>query len=286
MSNRSIIPLFFLLAFLLLAACNPSGPESAPTIAVTVEATATAIVPATTRQVESTAEPPAPTETSPAAPPEAGEGASLDAFVVGLKDTIEARDFEALQGLMSDPFSIGYWLSEGVSLTPAEATEQFESSLLPEGAQIVWADPDMDLAPLLQGQPPATFLPPDKEVVATLLSYGWGENRGGEAIHFITRQADGSFRWDLMLYSGFGFGGLPTDTVAIVINSDEATFYDGPGTNFNPVATVFGGMNWPVVGVSQDNLWWRLVCYGDNNELIPQCWVSADPAVSSPTTLP
>jgi hypothetical protein len=181
---------------------------------------------------------------------------------------------------------VGYWLSEGVSYAPAEAAAFLESAMLPEGAQIVWADPEMDLAPLLQGQPPATFLGPDKEVAAALLSYGWGENGDAEAIQFISRQADGSYRWELMLYSAFGFMGLPTDVEAVIVNADEATFYAGPGTEYEPVATVFGGQTYPVIGVSQDQQWWRLRCYDDVNALIPQCWVSADPAVTSPTTLP
>jgi hypothetical protein len=119
-----------------------------------------------------------------------------------------------------------------------------------------------------------------------LLSYGWGPDAGGEAIQFITKQPDGTFQWELMLYSGFGFTGFPTDVEAVVINADEATFYSGPGDTFEAVATVFGGMPYPVTGVSQDNAWWRLRCYDDNNVLIPQCWVSADPAITSPTTLP
>lgn len=191
-----------------------------------------------------------------------------------------------MQTLMADPFSVGYWLSEGVSYSPAEAAQLLETSLLPDGSQVTWADPGMDLASLLQGQPPASFLGPDRQVAAALLSYGWGEDGSAEAIQFITQQPDGTFRWELMLYSGFGFTGLPTDVAAVLINADEATFYSGPGESYEPVATVFGGMTYPVIGVSLDQQWWRLTCYDDNNVLMPQCWVSADPAISSPTAAP
>jgi hypothetical protein len=210
--------------------------------------------------------------------------ASLDEFISGLMSAIDSRDFAALQRYMTDPFTIGYWLSEGVSSSPAEAVELFESSFLPEGAQIIWADPDTDLSWMLQGQSPGSFLGPDKEVVAALLSYGWGEDAAGEAIQLITQRPDGTYSWEFMLYSGFGFAGFPSEVTAVVINADEATFYDGPGTTFNPVATVFGGTTYPVIGASTDNQWWRLRCYDDNNALIPQCWVSADPAITSPTT--
>jgi hypothetical protein len=212
--------------------------------------------------------------------------ASLDEFIDGLKQAIASRDFTTLESLMADPFTVGYWMSEGVQSSPAEAAALFESNFLPDDAQIVWADPATDLSPMLQGQPPETFLAPGKELAAALLSYGWGPDAGAEAIQFITRQPDGTFKWELMLYSGFGFNGFPTEVKAVVINVDEATFYSGPGEEYEPVAIVFGGMPYPVVGVSQDNGWWRLRCYDDNNVLIPQCWVSADPAVTSPTTLP
>lgn len=273
-----------LLVLLLAAACTPGGAPTETTppamdIALTLPPAPTD-APAEAATDTPATEPTATAEGTPASP------VTADDFIATLQEAVAARDFATLQGLMADPFTVGYWLSEGVSYTPAEAAAFLESNVLPAGAQIVWADPDMDLAPMLQGQPPASFLGPDKEVAAAMLSYGWGEDASAEAIHFIARQPDGTFRWELMLYSGFGFMGLPTDVEAVVINADEATFYSGPGDTYDPVATVFGGMTYPVIGASQDQMWWRLRCYDDNNELIPQCWVSADPAVSAPSTLP
>lgn len=73
---------------------------------------------------------------------------------------------------------------------------------------------------------------------------------------------------------------------AVATATDEATFYAGPGETYDSVVTVFGGMTYPVIGISPDQQWWRLRCYDDSNVLIPQCWVTADPAVTSPSTLP
>jgi hypothetical protein len=276
-----------MLALLLLslaAACAPSGSQVdgtlQPTAAIETAVSETAVVPTETTVAptqEATATAAAEGTATIAAP-----AAALDEFISELKLAIDARDFPTLEGFMSDPFIVGYWLSEGVESTPTEAVAQFETNFLPEGAQIIWADPQTDLSQILQGQPPATFLAPGKELAAALLSYGWGPDAGAEAIQFITRQPDGTFKWEMMLYSGFGFTGLPTDVVSVLINSDEATFYSGPGATFNPVATVFGGQTYPVIGVSLDSEWWRLRCYDDNNVLIPQCWVSADPAITTP----
>jgi hypothetical protein len=269
-----------------LAACGPTENENVQTVESTLPPIEVVESPSATEAPEATPDAAPTTEELPTETPPAGDQASLDDFTASLQNAIDARDFAALQGMMADPFTVGYWLSEGASAPPSEAITQFESNFLPEGAQIVWADPDTDLTQVLQGQPAESVLPPDKEPAATLLSYGWGEGSAAEAIHYVTRQTDGTFKWEYMLYSGFGFIGLPTDVTEVVINSDEATFYDGPGDTYNPVATVFGGLPYPVTGVSQDGEWWRLTCFGDNNELIPQCWVSAEPAVTSPTTLP
>ena len=274
-----------LLIVTLAAACTPGGAEldSTPEVTLVIETT-------TPEPLAST-----PTEapaTQPAATVEAGEtetpaaSATLAEYIDGFQLAVAARDFTTLQTYMADPFSVGYWLSEGVSYSPAEAAVLLETSFMPEGTQIMWADPDMDLAPMLQGQPPASFLGPDKQVAAALLSYGWGDDGAAEAIQFITQQPDGTFRWELMLYSGFGFMGLPTDVEAVLISADEATFHSGPGDSYEVVATIFGGQTYPVIGVSQDQQWWRLRCYDDNNALIAQCWVSADPAITIPTTLP
>ena len=72
----------------------------------------------------------------------------------------------------------------------------------------------------------------------------------------------------------------PTDVVSVIITAAEATLYGGPGEDFPVVATAFGGSNYPVTGVSGDNLWWRLTCFDDTAIVIDECWVSADPAIA------
>lgn len=280
MLQRMKVLVLGLLLGLLLVACQPAGDEvgvtpeatlpAAPTEAATTEPTATVEAATATAEPEATATAPATTEPA----------ASLDAFIAQMQQAVTARDVATLEGLMADPFTIGYWLSEGVQLSAGEAALQVVD-LSPADGALRWAPADLDLAPLLMGQPPATFLGPDKQVAATVLSAGWGEDGAGEAVHFITQQPDGAYRWDTMLYSGFGLA-APTEAVSVVINGDEATFYSGPGTSYAPVATVFGGQSYPVLGVSDDGAWWRLLCYDDANVWIASCWVSADPAVTTP----
>jgi hypothetical protein len=256
-----------------------SLPTQTPT-ATTEPATATAepsptmTPPATAEPATATAEP-SPTVIDTALPVDAEE------FIDSLKLVIAGRDFTAMQSLMADPFAIGVWLSEISSYSPGEAIAAFQdNNLLPEGAQITWADPDLDLEQIL-GQPPPSNRP-FAEVAAALYSYGWGEDGSGETILFIVRQPDGSYRWESILVSALGYIGFPTDVTSVTINAAEATFYSGPDESYEPVATVFGGQSYPVISVSADNLWWRLRCFDDNDVPIPQCWVSADTAVTSP----
>lgn len=278
MAKKVVWIVLMMLAALALAACGGGGQPVA-----TVQPDEATPLPAATAaptDAPASAEPPT-TEPPTVEPTIAPATGTLDEFVATLQQAINARNFATLQTLMSDPFNVGYWLSEGVSYSPAEAVAFLETTYLPPNAQISWADPATDLTPLLQGQPPSTFLGPDKQVAAALLSYGWGEDGATEAIHFIAQQPDGSYRWELILVSAFGFSGMPTDVTLVTVNTD-ATFYSGPGETYEQAARVFGGQAYPVSGVSLDGLWWRLRCYDDTNAIIPQCWVSADPAVSSP----
>lgn len=283
MTKKVMWIVLMILAALPLAACAGGGglpaatvqPDEATLLPAPTDAPATEPAAPTATVELPTVEPTTAATTVPSTD-------TLEGFIDTLQQAIAARDFVTLQALMSDPFAVGYWLSEGVSYTPAEAVAFLETTYLPPEAQIAWADSNTDLTPLLQGQPASTFLGPDKQVAAALLSYGWGEDGATEAIQFISQQPDGSYRWELMLVSGFGFMGMPTDVTSVTINAD-ATFYSGPGTEYETVGRIFGGQAYPVSGVSQDGEWWRLRCYDDTNTIIPQCWVSADPSVSSPT---
>jgi uncharacterized protein YraI len=82
-----------------------------------------------------------------------------------------------------------------------------------------------------------------------------------------------------------GFQVVQTDVKAVVTIPDETTFYSGPGEAYDSVAVVYGGLTWPVTGVSEDELWWQLTCSDKRGESIPECWVSADPSVTTPAAV-
>jgi hypothetical protein len=138
------------------------------------------------------------------------------------------------------------------------------------------------------------MLGPDLNVVSAIHSTGWGSDGQNEAIIFIVETPGDEWVWNGFLYNALGpfvqtedkFVTLQTDVGYVVIMANEATFYSGPGLSYEPVATVFGGFNYPVIGISEDGAWWRLTCYDDNNAPISACWVSTDPTITAPTAPP
>jgi inhibitor of cysteine peptidase len=71
--------------------------------------------------------------------------------------------------------------------------------------------------------------------------------------------------------------------VEFVMANEDVPMYDGPGETNTEIGFVAGGMTAAVTGVSADGLWWRVIC-PDGTE--GDCWISADPQLTQPTTAP
>ena len=120
-----------------------------------------------------------------------------------IMDGLSSRNTAALPGFMADPFIIGYWRSEGVSLTPDEAIAEMGNSMLP-------ADPslhplaftvDRSAFPALQGIPVEGMFGPDVAIAHIIYSEGWGLNGEGAALIFIAQNPSGGFYWHGLVYS-------------------------------------------------------------------------------------
>ena len=150
-------------------------------------------------------------------PVAAGRGAPLlplDTATI-LSDAFAAADYETLQGLMGESLTIGYWLSDGQTLAPAQAVEQLRLFLLPDPASVSFVR-DRALFPDLGNMDPATAFGPDVQIVDLVFSQGWGADGRGEAILTIAQGADGSQYWQGIIYASAGFalppGPLKTTT--------------------------------------------------------------------------
>jgi len=122
--------------------------------------------------------------------------------VCNVIDGLRSRNLSALHGFMADPFTIGYWGSEGYSASPAQITAELGQSRLP-------ADPSTPLTftsessefPPLAGQPPETLFGPDLDVVQVIYSEGWGLDGQGAGLLYFVRDGSGRLVWQALLYS-------------------------------------------------------------------------------------
>lgn len=72
---------------------------------------------------------------------------------------------------------------------------------------------------------------------------------------------------------------LDTD-VQYVLALQDLSLYSGPGRDYPPIETVFGGQVALVTGVSGDGEWWQVTCPDDT---MGSGWLSADPDLTHPT---
>ena len=120
-----------------------------------------------------------------------------------LVEALNTRNYDVLKTLMGDPFTIGYWLSEGTSNTPEQAIELLKMNLLNLSSPIV-ADPNKDMVALL-GTDPVTIVGPDVIEASALFTSGWGSEGKDEVILFIAKQPDGRLYWHGLLFAKDGF---------------------------------------------------------------------------------
>lgn len=120
-------------------------------------------------------------------------GAGLDDVIEQLKKALEAKDEGALATLMTDPWLVGFYQSEGLLLTKAKAIEQLRRNYLGPGK--VFVDLSVDAKELLGKN---AVLPPD--VMQVLYSTGWGPDQSDDAFLLIVRDAQGKAHWGGMLY--------------------------------------------------------------------------------------
>lgn len=123
-----------------------------------------------------------------------GDMDGAETFMAAFKIALEAEDYLTLQALMHpDSFVIGFYLSEGVNLTPERAIEQLETNYMGPGDVVLRED--VDGFGLLEDR--ASFGPSVKMV---LYSTGWGEEGEDDAFLIFEEPEDGQFYWTAMLY--------------------------------------------------------------------------------------
>lgn len=233
---------------------------------------------------------------------------SLDTFSARVEEAIRQGDYDAMPALMGNTFTLAYWRSESVSVSPASAVEQLRRDLS-SSAPIQFRN-DIELSALLDGADPLMMAGPEVKLVRALFSSGWGSGGTGETIQLIAQDADGKYYWYGTLFAFNGFDDRPTNNVptpkptslptpkptSLPVNFDvrstsvkyvmaqtNVNIRSGPGTAYPIIGGVAEGQIALVTGILADGSWWRVIC---PNDTVGNCFVSADPALVQPTTAP
>jgi len=156
------------------------------------------------------------TQTNPPAPEaqlsnsacDSGYLGSVEEIVEVIQYNLEIGNYYPFSYLIGDPFAIGYFRSEGVSMPRDQAYQQLTDYFLPSPEEVfVTADkaeyPSDDK---LYGASIENMWGPDVDIAASLYSTGWGEDGTQEAIIAIARCQDGdqeAYYWYGMLYGRF-----------------------------------------------------------------------------------
>ena len=92
---------------------------------------------------------------------------------------------------MGDEFLIGYWQSEGRTLTRDQAMLEIENSLLPPNTGNLTFTTDRELFPPLFGMQPEQMFDPAANLVEFVYSEGWGPDGKGDVILAFAEDQNG-----------------------------------------------------------------------------------------------
>lgn len=126
---------------------------------------------------------------------------SAEALACDVQSSLLARDLQSLTSLMADPFTIGYWGSEGGWASPQDMVRELDNSRLPQDTSGLTFTSDRALFPPLYGQPPDQVFGPDLNPALLVYSEGWGPDGLGAGILYIIQDDSGAFYWSNLAYS-------------------------------------------------------------------------------------
>jgi len=130
---------------------------------------------------------------------------SAAAVACDIQNALLTRNMAALETLMTNPFTIGYWQSEGRIGSPAESTKELDQYRLPADTSGLTFTVDREQFPYMYGIPPENMFGPDLNVDLVVYSQGWGQDGQDEAMLLIAENANGEYYWHGMIYAGQGF---------------------------------------------------------------------------------
>ena len=120
-------------------------------------------------------------------------GSGLDRTIEQVKAALETQDYKTLASLMTDPWDLAFYRSEGLSLSVDKAIQELRKTYLGPGK--VFVDLSVDARKLLGDK--AIFSP---DVTHVVYSTGWGSDQTDDALLLFATDATGQTRWGGMVY--------------------------------------------------------------------------------------
>ncbi len=139
---------------------------------------------------------------APNVSPTKSADATVETFTRQLAAAFQSKNYDALRQMMGDPFTIGYWRSEGTTPTRDEALAQIKKWVEPANEIVIDVAGKTDQTKLLDGTNPLHMWGPNVSVAHSVYVTGLADK--SEALLIIAKRADGSLYWYGMLYAGNG----------------------------------------------------------------------------------
>jgi hypothetical protein len=134
--------------------------------------------------------------------------ASLDYLVTTVETYLEDRNTGGLRWdyFIHDPMMVGYWQSEGQSLTPDEFANVLVNSLnnASSPGRMTFTT-DRALFPPLFGTQPEDYISPEETLAEIVYSEGWGQDNNNAALLFFVQDECGGYYWYGLLYANGHF---------------------------------------------------------------------------------
>jgi hypothetical protein len=127
--------------------------------------------------------------------------ASAESLACELQTALLARDMQNLPSFMADPFTIGYWGSEGGWASPEDMVRELDNARLPQDTSGLTFTTDRALFPPLAGTPPELMFGPDLNPALLVYSEGWGPDGLGAGILYLVEDDSGAYYWSNLAYS-------------------------------------------------------------------------------------
>ena len=127
--------------------------------------------------------------------------ASAEGLACQVQSALLSRDMQTLQNHMADPFTIGYWGSEGGWASPADMVRELSILRLPEDTNGLTFTTDRSFFPPLAGSLAEQMFGPDLKPVLLVYSEGWGLDGLGSGILYIVEDDSGAYYWSNLAYS-------------------------------------------------------------------------------------